>query len=57
MHFANRVSDIQCSPFIMISLGSIGIDSVIGELCYKGIILQRNYRKMTSYGHFSIISS
>ena len=28
-------------------LGSIGIDNVLSELCYKGIILQRNYRKMT----------
>ena len=55
MHFANRGSDILCSPFITLCLGSIGIDSVIGELCYKGIILQRNYRKMTIYGHFPII--
>ena len=27
--------------------GSIGMDHVISELCYKGTILQRNYRKMT----------
>ena len=25
----------------------IGMDHVISELCYKGTILQRNYRKMT----------
>ena len=28
-------------------LGSIGMDCVIRELCYKGTLLQRNYRKMT----------
>ena len=28
----------------MLDLGSIGL---ISELCYKGTILQRNYRKMT----------
>ena len=27
----------------------IGMDHVISELCYKGIILQRNYTKMTIY--------
>ena len=31
------------------------MDCVINELCYKGTILQRNYRKMTINGHFSII--
>ena len=31
----------------MLYLGSIGMDCVISELCYKGTILQRNYRKMT----------
>ena len=34
-------------------LGSIGMDSFISELCYKGKILQRNYRKMTSSWSFS----
>ena len=33
---------IQCSPVIMLCLGSIGIDSVISELCSKLTILQRN---------------
>ena len=33
------------SPFIMLYLGSIAMDYVISELCYIGIILQRNYRK------------
>ena len=31
----------------MLYLGSIGMDHVISEPCYKGTILQRNYRKMT----------
>ena len=41
------------------------MDCVISELCYKGIILQRNYRKLPFYkgvieklpfyGHFPII--
>ena len=39
--------DIQCSPFITLYLGSTGMDHVIGELFYKGAILQRDYRKMT----------
>ena len=30
-------------------LGSIGIDNVIIESCYKGTIFQRNYRKMTIF--------
>ena len=33
---------IQCSSFIMLYLGSIGIDCVITVLYYKGTILQRN---------------
>ena len=28
------------------------IDHVISELCYKGTILQRNYRKCPLNGHF-----
>ena len=27
--------------------GFIGMDLIISEVCYKGTILQRNYRKMT----------
>ena len=38
---------VQCSPSITLCLGSIGMDSVISESCNKGIILQRNYRKIT----------
>ena len=34
----------------------LGMDIVISESFYKGKILQRNYRKMTIYGHFPIIS-
>ena len=30
---------IQGSPFIMLCLGSIELDRVISEPCYKGIIL------------------
>ena len=43
-YFAN----IQCSPFLMLFLGSTEMDHVISELCYNGTILQRNYRKMTT---------
>ena len=39
---------VQCYPFITLCLGSIGMDHVIIELCYKGIILQKNYWN----GHF-----
>ena len=31
--------NVQGSPFIMLCLGSIELDRVISELCYKGIIL------------------
>ena len=39
-------------------LGSIGMDRVISELCCKGTIFQRNYRKMTiqwSFSHNSFV--
>ena len=48
-----ETKSVQCSPFIMIYLRSIGMDHVISELCYKGTILQRNYRKMTIPWSFS----
>ena len=38
---------MQCSLFIMLCLGSM--DRIISELCYKGTILQKNYRKMTQF--------
>ena len=38
----------------MLYLGSIGMDNVISEPCYKGTILQRDYRKMT-IGHNSFV--
>ena len=44
---------VQYSPFIMLYLGSIGMDRVISDPCYKGTILQRNYRKMTIKWSFS----
>ena len=37
----------------MLYLGSIGIDHVVGEFCYKETILQRNYGKMTILWPFS----
>ena len=40
-------SEVQGSPFITPCLGSIELDRVISELCYKGIILYRNFKKMT----------
>ena len=40
-------SEIQGSPFITLCLGSIELDRVISEPCYKGIILERNYWKIT----------
>ena len=39
--------NIQCSFFITLCFGSIGMDCVITVTCYKGTILQKNYRKMT----------
>ena len=40
------MGQVQGSPFITLRLGSIELDCVISELCYKGVILYRNYRKM-----------
>ena len=44
---------IQTSPFITLCSGSIGMDRVICEPCYKGTILQGHYRKMTMKWSFS----
>ena len=44
---------VQCSPFKTLYLGFIGMDRVISGSCYKGIILQRNYKKMTISWSFS----
>ena len=38
---------VQCSPFVTLCFGLIEMDSFISKLRYKGMILQRNYRKMT----------
>ena len=38
---------VQFSPFITLCLGSIGMDCVISEWCYDGIVLQKNFRIMT----------
>ena len=35
LHLDSRVRKIQCSPFIMLYLGSIGMDRVISEPCYS----------------------
>ena len=46
---------VQCKPFIMQCLGSIVMDHVIDESCYKATtcILQKNYREMTiTYNSF-----
>ena len=48
-----RKMNIQSSPFKMLYLGSIGMDHVISESYYTGVILQRNYRKMTMLWSFS----
>ena len=37
---------IQCITFIMLCLVSIAMDCVISGPCYRGRILQRNYRKI-----------
>ena len=37
-------SILQYSPFITLCLGSIIMNHVISELCYKGTILQMKYR-------------
>ena len=37
---------VHGSPFITLCLGSIELDCVISEPCYKGIISYRNYRKI-----------
>ena len=44
---------VQCTPFIMISVASIGMDCIIDKSCCEGTILQRNYRKMTISWSFS----
>ena len=45
--------DLQCSHFITLYLGSIGMYHVISELCFQEAILERNYRKMTISWSFS----
>ena len=52
----------QCSPFITLILGSIGMNHVMSESCYKGTILKRNYvikgqfyKGIIGNGHFPIV--
>ena len=59
MHAKLPKMQIKYNPFKNLHLGSIiEMDRVISESCYKGPILQRNYRKMTlwsfSYNFFVI---
>ena len=42
-----KIKNIQCSPLITLCFGSVGMNSVISEWCYKETVFQRNYRKMT----------
>ena len=35
----DKPQEIQCSPFIRLCLGSIKLNRVISELCYKGATL------------------
>ena len=51
--FMEKIGKIQCSTFIILYMGSIGMDHVISELWFTGTILQRNYRKMTIKLSFS----
>ena len=41
--------NIQCSSFITLYFGSIGMDLVISETCYEGTILQRNFIEMVIF--------
>ena len=53
MYIATQTLEVQCSSLITLCLDSIEMAHVISELCSKGIILQRNYRKMTILWSFS----
>ena len=39
----------------MLCFGPIGMDWVLSESCYKGTLLQNNYRTLPFHGHFPII--
>ena len=41
-------------PIYKAVLGVIGMDHLKSELCIKVTILQRNYMKITIFGHFPI---
>ena len=47
------VLHFQCCPYIMLCLGSIGMEHVISESCYTETILLKNYRKMSMKLSFS----
>ena len=53
-------NNIQGSPFLTLCLGSIELDRVISELCYKGIILYRNHlgaKTWPCYNQNSVLTS
>ena len=43
---------MQCCPFTIIDLESLGKEPVINKSCYKETILQRNSRKMVIFLKF-----
>ena len=47
----------QCSPFITLYLGSIGMGHISSESCDKGKILQRNYRTILQRNYWKITIS
>ena len=49
----NNATINTVKSYIMLLSGSIGMDHVISKSCYKGTILQRNYKKMTILWSFS----
>ena len=48
---AEKEIQVQCSPFITLRVGVQRSGTYVkkSKLCYKETILERNYRKMTSY--------
>ena len=47
---------LQCHPFIMLWLLSIGTDPVISDSCYKGAIFKGIIGKCPFHGPFPMIS-
>ena len=51
MQFTSATSIVQ--PLYNAMFGSIGMGHVVLEMCYKGSILQKNFREMTITWSFS----